>query len=71
VIPGHLGYHGAAPCQKEVWDAATSREVGAGAAGLKAIGDTIWSVHFGPMLMGRFDEPNLTLSGASADHEPL
>jgi hypothetical protein len=47
LIPGHLWYHGATPYQKEVRDAAIIQEVGEGAAGMKEIGDGIWSVHFG------------------------
>jgi len=69
--PGHLGYHRGVLSRKDVRDAAASQHVVAGAAGLEDTGGGIWSVHFGPMLLGRFDEPKWTLSGAAADNQPL
>lgn len=35
--------------------------------GLEEVDDGVWSLYFGPMLLGRFHEDNLTLSGARLD----
>jgi hypothetical protein len=38
--------------------------------GLEEVADGIWSVYFGPLLLGRFDERDLKLSGAYAYNQP-
>jgi putative transposase len=35
--------------------------------GLEEVDDGVWSLYFGPMLLGRFHEDDLTLSGARLD----
>lgn len=39
--------------------------------GLEEVADGIWSVYFGPLLLGRFDERDLTLYGAYPYNQPL
>jgi len=38
--------------------------------GLEEVADGIWAIYFGPLLLGRFDERDLKLSGAYAYNQP-
>ena len=35
--------------------------------GLEEVDDGVWSLYFGPLLLARFHEDNLSLSGARLD----
>ena len=39
--------------------------------GLEEVEDGVWAVHFGPLLLGRFDEETLQLHGGYPHNKPL
>jgi hypothetical protein len=55
LILGSLGDDGGTNSEKAMRGAAASQDMGTGATGMEEIEDSLWSVYFGPMLIGRFD----------------
>ena len=68
--PGHFELRKVSPCGRIRWNGGfvnVSISLRGEYIGLEEINDGIWSVHFGPILLGRFHQEDLSLHAAQPD----